>query len=282
MIGQTELLSRINNDIKNGKFPRFSIIVGDKGSGKKLVARYIGRQLGLSTTTTQIDTKVDAIREMIDNAYKTITPALYIIADADDMSVAAKNAMLKVTEEPPNNAYFIITLNDLANTLDTIKSRGTVYNINPYTHNDITDYVNQKYPPNKAALSADDVKAIANLCETPYEVDLLVNYTVSAFCDYVNLVIDNIAVVSGANSFKIADKINLKDDNSKYDLKLFWKAFISFCMNRIHDDKYRYIKGVSITSKYLQELRVNGINLQMAFDEWLLDIRQEWIKWEDE
>ena len=98
------------------------------------------------------------------------------------------------------------------------------------------------------------------------------------FYNYVEKVVDNIALVSGSNAFKIGDKIAFKDsDEKKYDLKLFWKSFMTICVSRIKDDPFKYSAGIRITSKYLQELRITGINKQSTFDCWLLDIRQEWM-----
>ena len=38
MIGQTELLNIINEQIESDEFPRFSIVVGAEGSGKKTLS----------------------------------------------------------------------------------------------------------------------------------------------------------------------------------------------------------------------------------------------------
>ena len=39
-------------------------------------------------------------------AYKQTKPIMYVFKDCDNMSNAAKNALLKVAEEPPQQAYF--------------------------------------------------------------------------------------------------------------------------------------------------------------------------------
>ena len=73
-------------------------------------------------------------------------------------------------------------------------------------------------------------------------------------------------------------KICFKDaEKGKFDLKLFWKAFMTVCSQRLTQDPIRYAHGVTITSKYLQELRVTGISKQSTFDMWLLDIREGWM-----
>ena len=270
MIGQKNLLSSLNSLGDN--FPRFSILVGPRGSGKKLMCKEIGNII--SATTYFSDIKVDDVRDVITNAYKCVgKPTLYVFADADTMSPAAKNALLKVTEEPPTNAYFILTLTDLNNTLATIRSRGTVFYMDLYSTDEIIQYLNTVYPKEVAG---EDI--VREICSTPGEVDTIVKSNVVDFYQYVEKVVDNIDKVSGSNSFKIASEVKLKDtDEDKYDLKLFWKAFMSVLTVRLADNIQKYAEGIKITSKYLQELRITGINKQSAFDMWILDIRKAWM-----
>ena len=246
MIEQRNLQSRIEQLIKDRTFPRFSILVGPKGSGKKTLAHEIGHMFNAWRVSSDYvdvyrlpDVKIDTVREIIVQAYKRVTTMVYIIPDADNMSNAAKNALLKVTEEPPNNAYFIMTLEDEHNTLETIRSRGTVFRMDRYTPDEILQFAEK-----------DDG------------------------LHYVQLVIDNIAEVSLANAFKIPSKVALKDGVEGYDLKLFWKAFINICFLTQTYDKWG--PAVSITSKRLQDLRVKGINKQMLMDNWILEVRDAW------
>lgn len=270
MIAQTHLQSRIEQLIENGTFPRFSILVGPKGSGKKTFANWIitriVRQEALSYSQVCPDVKIDTIRQIIENAYKTISTNIYVIPNADSMSNAAKNALLKVTEEPPNNAYFIMTLEDENNTLETIRSRGTVFHMDRYTPDEIEQYLTQKY----GVLDNRELSIVRDICETPGDVDILTDEGIIAFYDYVQLVVENIAEVSLANAFKIPSKVALKEDAEGYDLRLFWKAFM-----KVSFDVGRY-NGIYATSKYLQKLRVKGINRSMLMDNWVLEIRELW------
>ena len=271
MIGQNNLIHNIDNLIKNNSFPRFSIIVGPEGSGKKEIAKYISNEFGYIRAVYGIS--VDNIRQLISDAYKVAFPTVYVLADADNMSPAAKNALLKVTEEPPQNAYFILTLTDLNNTLHTIKSRGTVFYMDPYDAYAIKIYYDSKY-----SKSVEERDIITAICSTPGEVDKVVEMGTTEFYGYVEKVVDNIAVVSGSNSFKIAQKIKLKEtDTDKYDLKLFLKAFMTICASRLRTDPLRYAEGIKVASRYLQELRITGINKASLFDMFILDIRKEWM-----
>jgi len=270
MIGQCNLQSRIEYLINTNGLPRFSIFVGPKGSGKKTFVRELINSL-TDGLYEECGIKIDDVRNLIADAYKIHSTAVYFIPDADNMSNAAKNALLKVTEEPPNNAYFIMTLEDENNTLETIRSRGTVFHMDRYTPDEIASYFYEEYHANNGKPEEEIIRAI---CETPGEVDLLSNIDnknyIADFYDYVKLVVDNIAEVSLANAFKIPSKVALKEDAEGYDLRLFWKAFMKVCF-----DVGKY-NGIYTTAMYLQKLRVKGINRSMLMDNWVLEIRELW------
>ena len=266
MIGQENLKNRINKLMWNNLFPRFTILVGPKGSGKKtFVHEFIINNL-TDGLYEECGIKVADIRNLIEDAYKVHSTAVYFIPDADNMSSIAKNALLKVTEEPPNNAFFVMTLEDENNTLETIRSRGTVFHMDRYTPDEIEQYAAEYLE----ATPNGKWDIVRDLCDTPGEVEILCKSNPSAFYDYVQLVVDNIAEVSLPNAFKIPSKVALKEDKEGYDLRLFWKAFMKICFDR---GKYDVIYP---TSKYIQKLRVKGINRSMLMDNWILEVRELW------
>jgi len=270
VIGQQHLQSQIEQMIENGTFPRFSIIVGPRGCGKKTLAHLIYQKFGTGIFSN-IGISVDAVRQCIAQSYMIRgSQSIYLLADADNMSNAAKNALLKVTEEPPNNAYFIMTLEDEHNTLETIRSRGAVFRMDRYTPDEIMQYITEKY----GSTADDNIDIFKGICDTPGDADILAKCGIKSFYEYVQLVVDNIAEVSLANAFKIPSKVALKDGAEGYDLKLFWKAFINICFLTQTYDKWG--PAVSITSKRLQDLRVKGINKQMLMDNWILEVRDAW------
>ena len=268
MIGQQNLQKTVNALIKDHTFPKFAIFVGASGSGKNMFV--------FEHTFTNLvyakDNHVESVREIINLAY-AVHDRTFVFRDVDDMSLAAKNALLKVVEECPNDNRFIMTVEDENNVLETIRSRAVIFHMDEYTYDDLLEYCKLKYPNStyEYALS---------VCENPGEIDALMNAGGSIVYDYVNKVIDNIALVSGANAFKIGEKIAFKDEEDKIDLKLFLKTFSACCIDRFKGssnfDVVAYSKGCQITSKYIRDLRIKGINKQMLFDSWLLDIREAW------
>lgn len=272
MIGQKNLITLLQDLIYVRLFPHFVILTGQKGSGKKTLAKYIAAKV--SENVIMLDNlSVDSIRGMIEQCHK-IKDLCYIIPDADTMSAAAKNAMLKVTEEPPNNSTFIMTLEDAQNTFDTIRSRASVFAMLPYSKDELMEYI-EKYK-----LSEKQTNLVLSACDTPGEIDTVVANDVLEFFDYVKLVADNIAEVSGANAFKIPSKVALKDTDDGYDLKMFWKLYMNYCMQFVISNKDSLenqirLRWIGITGRYIADLSIKGINRQMLMDNWILDIRKE-------
>lgn len=269
MIGQKNLIKSIDDMLTQGTLPHFIILTGSIGSGRKTLARYIGDAIG---NVAEIEVSVDSIRNMIDNSYKIVDKSVFIIPDADNMSVQAKNALLKVTEEPPNDAYFIMTLEDQYNTLQTIRSRGTVFTMENYSQDELMEFINEN-----VNIEEDKINSILKLAQTPGEILELSKYDIQEFYKFVELVIDNIADSTLANTFKIADKLALAKDAEGYDLKLFFKAFTTICLQRMSGvDAPRYATGVSITSGAMRDIGINGISKQMLVDDWILEMRKAW------
>ena len=261
MIGQ----EKIRCDLRQFS-SHFMVIQGPVGSGKKTLIKCV------ADNPVWIDVKVDAIREMIDMS-KRAHNKLFVVADADKMSVQAQNALLKVVEECINDNYFILTVESADSLLSTIISRAHVYSMDAYTKAEI-----KQYARHIGIESVDALEICSDLCDVPNEVQMLKSYGVKPFYDYVGLVLDNIASVSGANAFKIADKIALKDEADKYDVALFLRAFNRQCMHKTFADENifeNYINAIITTTKYIRQLKIKGINKQSLIDLWILDIRKD-------
>lgn len=281
MIGQSKLYRIFRVMLDDETLPNFVILEGKKGSGKKTFLREtLGHYPDSKFYKYWVaDNKVDTIRDMITDSYKVTFPTIYVITDGDNMSQAAQNALLKVTEEPPNSAKFIVTVQDRNSLLRPIQSRGVLFMMDVYTPDELLEYAQSKGTMDSRS---EEYRILKNVCEVPWEVDLMLEYGIKDFYKYVQLVIDNIAGVSTANAFKIADKLALKDDDTGYNLKLFLKTFCVVSMDKFLDadisDSVLYLENMKVTGRYLAELLYTGINRQMLFDAWILAIRKVWEK----
>lgn len=265
MIGQKYLKRYVKTLIDEGNFPRFSIFVGPRGSGRKTFVHELYGMFGTGILSV-MGNSVDVVRTAIAQSYTVRgSQVIYLFPDADNMSNAAKNALLKVTEEPPNNAFFIMTLEDAVNTLDTIRSRAQIFHMDKYYPRDLRDYANTIDIKDE-----EELEIIADVCETPGDVNILHEQGVKEFYDFTNLVFDNICDVSLANALKIPNKLSLKDGAEGYDLRLFLRMFMSLCISRQAN-----LEWVMTTSKCSTTLRTKAVNKQMLLDTWIFDIRSE-------
>lgn len=275
MIGQENLLNKIDKLIENG-FPRFVLLVGTKGSGKKLLSKEIANKLGYPLVSVGIG--VDEVREIIVNSYRNTEPIVYVLPDTDKMSVAAKNALLKITEEPPQKAYFILTVTDLSNTLSTLISRACVLKMNNYTQEELLAYLKNKYDVSNMA--ANNIVFVAETATVPEEVDTLMTYDVKEFRCFVETVATNLHTVSAANSFKILNKLSLKKDEDKWDVLLFIQALrhelFKLYWGEEQPSEY-YFRAYSRACDLLKELKYkNSVNRQYCLDQFILDVRKYW------
>ena len=278
MIGQKQILSQIDIMVDKG-LPRFIVIIGDKGCGKKTLANQIAKKLNYQLISCGI--KVDEIRDIIDLSYKQTEPIIYLIPDADKMSIGAKNSLLKVIEEPPNKAYFIMTLQQIENTLETIKSRCQLITMENYSDEELNKFINEINPN----IESSDRVIVLDCCRNKYQIDLFMRYGVKDFYGYVVKVVDNIYKVQSSNSFKLAEKLDIKSEGNGYDINLFFELYKSICMKRLleiaedenQQDLFKhYGNSISTTSYYQQKLNITGINKQSLIDLWILDIRKIW------
>lgn len=88
------------------------------------------REVGLSQNAQSV--KIDEVRFLRSEAYLAPVRAkkrVFILADANRMTVQAQNALLKVLEEPPDDTAFLLLAPDKNGLLPTVLSRVTVYSL---------------------------------------------------------------------------------------------------------------------------------------------------------
>lgn len=262
MIGQKNNIKMINDLIANKTMPRFIIISGTRLSGKTTLAKYITSQL--NAQLIEAETGVNGIRGIISQAYKSPIPICYLIRHADELSKSALNALLKVTEEPPKQAYFILTTNNYGNLLDTLKSRGTTFKIEPYSNHDLWR-LDKKGELREYCSSIGELKELADYADRDGVIKLC------------NTVIDSISVATMANALKIGSNIKFKEtDTDKIPIPLFFTTIRSVCRCRMvqnrHDSEelYKFSKYHQIISEYASKMQGKSIKKDALFDRFII------------
>lgn len=138
IVGQKHNLELINSW---ETMPPFTIIQGDRNTGKTTMVLYMCEHFDLKYV--KMKNGVNDVRQLI----KYMTPnsnTIYHFKDFDKASIQAKNALLKITEEPIVGNYIVITGNTQ---IKTLESRARKLVMSAYSLEEMTSYM-QKYYEN--------------------------------------------------------------------------------------------------------------------------------------
>lgn len=146
--------------LDSGRFPHTAIIEGGSAKSRSELAKHLAAALvctsqgekpcldcaqcrkALADSHADIEKysgekktgafKVDSVREIIRSARIIPNEAdskVFILEDTENMLAAAQNALLKVLEEPPKYAFFLLLCPVKTNFLPTVLSRAQVFSI---------------------------------------------------------------------------------------------------------------------------------------------------------
>lgn len=183
IVGQEQIKEHLQNALKMRKISHAYIINGERSSGKEFIANIYAMAMqcekggdnpclechsckqALSGNHPDIikvthekanSIGVDDIREKI-NKDIAIKPyngkhKIYIMNEAEKMTVQAQNALLKTLEEPPAYAVIMLLTTNLNQMLQTILSRCVVLNMKPVRDELVKKFLmeEQKIPDYKA------------------------------------------------------------------------------------------------------------------------------------
>ena len=176
ILGHENIISQLQNAIKFDKVSHAYIFNGEDGSGKNMLANAFAEALlcekgdvqgcgichfcrqtasGNNPDLIRINHEkpasigVEDVREQLvedvmikpyNGRYK-----VYIIDEAEKLTVQAQNAILKTVEEPPKYSVIIFLTNNAEVFLPTILSRCIVYNLRPLRESTIMEYLISQY-----------------------------------------------------------------------------------------------------------------------------------------
>ena len=166
--GQNFAKKYLTNSIKSNMVSHAYMFEGPNGIGKNTMARELAAILlemeNLFNSPDYIEIKPDGnsikiaqIRKLqsdiLVKPYKSYK--IYVIDEAQKMTVEAQNALLKTLEEPPKYAIIILITNNKESLLDTIKSRCEIIKFTPIPLVEVADYLTQiGVDKNRASLLA--------------------------------------------------------------------------------------------------------------------------------
>lgn len=172
IVGQEHIKESLKGAIENNKVSHAYIINGENRSGKEFIAKLFAKTLlcenkGSEPCNECASCKRADSRNHADIIYVThekpntigindirvginetvqIKPygspyKIYIMNEAEKMSVEAQNALLKTIEEPPAYAIFLLLCSATESLLPTILSRCVVLNMKPVRDDEMRNYL---------------------------------------------------------------------------------------------------------------------------------------------
>lgn len=173
--GNDSLRQRLGNDLQAETLPHACILDGPVGSGKHTLAKNMAAALVCTErnhptlplpclqcrecrkilenksadlitvgregkATVGVET-VRFLREDVRIVPNDTDQKIYILEDADRMTVQAQNALLLTLEEPPAYVHFFLLCENAGSLLETIRSRAPVFRMQPLLREQIEQYL---------------------------------------------------------------------------------------------------------------------------------------------
>lgn len=158
LVGQEHVVRALNHALSEQRLHHAYLFTGTRGVGKTTIARILAKSLncesgitatpcGTCSSCVEIDggrfvdllevdaatnTKVDEMRQLLENAVYAPTRGrfkVYVIDEVHMLSNSAFNAMLKTLEEPPEHVKFILATTDPQKIPVTVLSRCLQFNL---------------------------------------------------------------------------------------------------------------------------------------------------------
>jgi DNA polymerase-3 subunit gamma/tau len=162
LVGQEHVVRALTHALTDGRLHHAYLFTGTRGVGKTTLARILAKSFnceagvtatpcGVCSACTEIDagrfvdllevdaatnTKVDEMRQLLENAVYAPTRGrfkVYVIDEVHMLSNSAFNAMLKTLEEPPEHVKFILATTDPQKIPVTVLSRCLQFNLKQMT-----------------------------------------------------------------------------------------------------------------------------------------------------
>lgn len=293
-----DILDKLIKNIRKGISQHAYIFEGERGGGSLSAAKLFANALvcgkkevapcgtctscilakagnhpDISVIAPQEDKKnivVEQVRELLKDAAKKPyenSKKVYIIAYGNEMNEQAQNAFLKILEEPPEYAVFVILAENMESLLPTVRSRCEIIKFPPVSRNKIKDILKNNYPNIKNAdflahFSGGNIEKAKKLAKD------------EGFMPLRRGAIDILPkILSGdiAQSYDAAEFAELNKDDAETILNL-WIGFLRDIM-LIQNDGEKYIvnidykdKLINISQRIDEKRIINAINeMQNAY-----------------
>lgn len=243
MVGQEHVVRALNNAIESGRLHHAYLFTGTRGVGKTTLARILakcfncqtgltaqpcgqcesclsidrGRNPDLIEVDAATNTRVEEMRELLDNAqYMPVSARykVYIIDEVHMLSRSAFNSMLKTLEEPPEHVKFILATTDPQKVPITVLSRCLQFNLKQMRPDQIAGHLahvleEESIPFEEAALTLIGRAAQGSMRDSLSLLDQAIAYGASSVKE--TQVADMLGVISEDYLYQLLEALKNQD-----------------------------------------------------------------------
>lgn len=277
IVGQHNVINTFDELIQSNKLPRFFILSGCKGSGKHTLCNYIAKKCGIDVVF--YDNTIDDIRKCMDLVYSYTQPIIVVLCDADSMHISTKNSILKLTEEPPLNTYIVLLCESKESLLDTIRTRGQVFELDSYTPDELMEFCSNTFPTR----TEQDCRLLCSVCSCPGDIIEYQNVDVQSLMSYCDLILDKLWSNELSGVLKIPASFFVKETKPElkkndFSPELVTSTLIKKCLDRVRNNlddlqgKRLYYDTMRILCKYRVMMSRKGVSTQRVLDNMYIEV----------
>lgn len=285
-----KIKNELTQSVKLDKYSHSYLFLGIEGIGKKLIAREFAKMIlcegqnkycNVCKSCIEFNSnnnpdfeeiipdgnsiKIDQIRQMqkkIAEAPIISNKKVYIIDNAETMTIEAQNCLLKTLEEPPEYMCIILIGSEEESFLSTIKSRCTILKFEPISNQNIENFLKKKYGLEIIAQSVIDA-ASGSIGKAEILKDK------QELFEAINDVINNIEKYDLIDTLKHADIIYKSQEDKKQILE-----YINIILFKKAKQNIKYLNCIEIVEETKKRLKANS-NYNMTIDNMIMTIWEE-------
>lgn len=213
--------------------------------------------------------KIDQIRQMLEKVYEKpiiSDKKVYIIDDAETMTVEAQNCLLKTLEEPPEYIVIILITSNESNLINTIKSRCLKLTFNPLENSEIKQYLEKNLDFQNVSETMLEIfeGSIGKALKVKEKQELYNN---------IETTLNNFSCESVIELINNATEIYKGKENINEILEYFNIYFLKKAKEE-YNNASKYVKAIEIVEDSKKRLVYNS-NYDMTIDNLLINIWEE-------
>lgn len=213
--------------------------------------------------------KIDQIRQMLEKVYEKpiiSDKKVYIIDDAETMTVEAQNCLLKTLEEPPEYIVIILITSNESNLINTIKSRCLKLTFNPLENSEIKQYLEKNFDFQNVSETMLEIfeGSIGKALKVKEKQELYNN---------IETTLSNFSCESVIDLINNATEIYKGKENINEILEYFNIYFLKKAKEE-YNNASKYVKAIEIVEDTKKRLVYNS-NYDMTIDNLLINIWEE-------